>query len=141
MVGSAGRFAMRSLAVLTVALALVGGCGTTERSPSDSIVGNWVTDRYATHAEFRDDGTYGKGYAVPNPSEADLEWGTWSTDGKVLTLNPDAATDACADKVGTYEIDVIDDGNRIEVTVLDDDCGLRAMDFGSGLTRNIDDGS
>lgn len=78
---------------------------------------------------------------VPNPSEADLEWGTWSTDGSILTLNPDAATDACADEVGTYEIDVIDDGNGIEVTVLDDDCGLRAVDFGTGLTRNIVDGS
>lgn len=128
---------MRSLTVLIVALALVGGCGTTERSLSDSIVGNWVTDRYNTHAEFRDDGTYDKGTGVPNR----LEWGTWSTDGNTLTLNPDAATDACADRVGTYEIDVIDDGNRMEVTVLDDDCGLRAMDFGSGLTRNIDDGS
>lgn len=64
---------MRSLTVLIVALALVGGCGTTERSLSDSIVGNWVTDRYNTHAEFRDDGTYDKGTGVPNR----LEWGTW----------------------------------------------------------------
>ena len=136
---------MRRIAALIAALALVGGCGTTESSLSDSMVGHWVTDLHGIHIVFLDDGSYGKGHspAQASPKDvsfAELEWGTWSTDGNILTITPDTTSAYCGKIVATYEIEVLDDGNRLEVTVLDDDCTKRPEDFGSGLTRYTDNG-
>jgi len=138
------RLAMRRIAVLITALVLLGGCGTTGPSLADSIVGNWVTDLDGMYVVIQDDGTYGVGHSLElaapsDASTAELDWGTWSTDGNVLTQTGDGG--ACTGIVGTYEIDVPDDGNRLEVTVLDDACPSRRVDFGSGLTRHIDAGS
>ena len=92
---------------------------------------------------FQDDGTYGVGHSLESatpggPSTAEVDWGTWSTEGNVLTQIGDGGD--CTGIVGTFEIDVADDGNRREVTLLDDDCYNRRHDFGSGLTRYIDNG-
>ncbi len=141
---------MRRTMALIAAVVLVGGCGSNESSLSDTIEGVWVTDLAGIFEVFHDDGSYGVGHslelAAPDGavrgvdgvlrSTAELEFGPWSTEGTILTMNPDAASAYCAGIVGTYEIDVLDDGNRLEVTVLDDKCSARAVDFGSGLTRS-----
>jgi hypothetical protein len=134
---------MRRTAALIVVLVLVGGCGTSESSLSDTIEGVWVTNLYGIYEVFLDDGTYGVGHsleqATPTDGTAELNVGTWSVDGNVLTRTADASASYCAGMVATYEVEVLDDGNRLDIVVLEDDCaGPGRADFGSGLTRYSD---
>ena len=66
----------------------------------DALVGVWVTDMVGAHVAFLDDGTYGTGHSLgwatqANVSMADLEWGTWSTNGNILTMTADATSESC----------------------------------------------
>ena len=130
---------MRTITALVAALVLIGGCGSDEPSLSETIEGVWVTELFGKYEVFLDDGTYGVGNtissATPVDGEAELDSGTWSVDGDILTRTTDASS-LCAPWVGTYEVEVLDDGDRLEITVLEDECELRREDFGSGLTRS-----
>lgn len=66
-----------------------------------------------------------------------LPWQVMAGIGKVES---DPKSEACT-SVGIYELDVPDDGNRLEVTVLEDPCDARRDDFGSGLTRHAESDS
>ena len=137
---------MQRLAALVAAVILVGGCGTSDSSLSNALEeGVWVTNQWSAYIEFMDDGSYGVGKspesAAPDDgTNAELEWGTWSTDGDTLSFTTDPTSSTCADMVGTYAVDVVDDGDTLDVTVLDDECATRRVDFGSGLTRDVEDG-
>ena len=114
-------------------LVVLGGCGT---SLSDSLVGMWKTDLNGIYVEFRDDGTYQA--TVSSGGTGRVESGSWSVEGSVLTQTPTSDSPYCAGTVATYEVQVIDDGDRLETTVQDDPCQERLDDFGSGLTRVVD---
>lgn len=131
---------MRRIAALIATLVLVGGCGTSESSLSDTVEGSWETDQYGIHIVFLDDGTYGTGHSLEQASPddvstAELEWGTWSVDGNTLILTPDPSSPHCAEMAGTYEIEVLGGGDRSDVAVLEDECSSRNIDFASGLAR------
>jgi hypothetical protein len=124
-----------------VVLVLLGGCGSgdSETSLSDSITdATWLSAGNKL-VVFEDDGAFGVGRSPFNDvSAADTEWGTWSVEASVLSMTPDAESPKCAEVTGTYSIDVVDDGNRIDATVQDDPCSGRRADFSEGLTR-LDD--
>ena len=130
---------MRTITALVVALVLVGGCGSDEPSLSETIEGVWVTDLFGKYEVFLEDGSYGVGNTVESATPvngwAELDSGVWSVDGDILTRTPDERSEVCAGMVGTYEVEVLNGGDRLEITVLEDECELRAADFGSGLTR------
>lgn len=123
---------MRFTVVLVAAVVLLGGCGTDEPEPglSESITGTWVSEK-DLYVTFNDDGTYDVGTEV---GAADREFGTWSVEGDVLTKVTDEDSRYCAGIVGVYETEVLDDGERLESTVVDDECAERVDDFLS-LTR------
>lgn len=130
------------LIAIIVVLAGLGACGSdeSETSLSESITEtSWLTVGGKT-IEFRDDGTFGVS-VVPfvDVSSADREWGTWSIEGSVLTMTPDADSPYCAEEPGSYTIAIENDGNRLDATVEEDSCGgPRQEDFSQGLTRNAD---
>ena len=126
---------MRLTVVLVVAIVLLGGCGTEESEPglSESIVGTWVSAK-GLYVTFDDDGTYDVGTEA---GAADREFGTWSVEGGVLTKLTDEESRYCAGIVGIYETEVLDDGERLESTVVDDECPKRTGDFLS-LTREVE---
>ncbi len=135
---------MRSITALTVAALLVVACGSGDSSSTDELVGNWVTERGRVYVVFTDAGTYGKGHSLElaapgSDSWASLEWGTWSISGDILTLSPDPESQYCGELVARYEIGFLDGGDRLEVTILEDDCSKRNSDFGGGLTRTQTD--
>jgi hypothetical protein len=114
-------------------LVVLGGCGTPL---SDSLVGTWQTDLNGVYVDFRTDGTY---QVTPTRyGGVRLESGTWSVEGSTLTQTPVSDSEYCADIVATYEVEVVDDGDRLEATAVDDSCPDRLRDFGSGLTRVVD---
>ncbi len=129
------------VALLLLAALTVGGCGSGEAdSPSELLVGTWVTDLWSAIEVFNEDGTYGVGHTVDlasgdDVSQAELGFGTWSIDGNILTRSGDPEAPYCAGIVGTYEIEFLDDGDRVAVTVVSDDCPTQRRDFGSGLSR------
>ena len=132
------------VALLLLAVLTVGGCGSGEAdSPSELLVGTWVTDLYGHIEVFNEDGTYGVGGTVDlasgdDVSQAELGFGTWSIDGSVLTRNMVPESPYCRGMVGTYEIEFSDDRDRVAVTVVSDDCPTQRKDFGSGLSRYMD---
>ncbi len=135
---------MRGIAALTVAALLVVACGNGDTSSADQLVGDWVTDLGGIHAVFTETGTYGKGHtlelATPrSDATAELEWGTWSMSADILTLSPDSESQFCRESIGRYEIGFLDGGDRLDVTVIEDDCSPRNSDFGGGLTRTRTD--
>ena len=124
---------MRRVFISSVVLALLAGCGT---SLSDSMSeGTWASYGGMLLA-FHGDGTYSVGVTAPEDvSEASAEWGTWSLEGDSLTLIPDAESPFCAEVAGSYTVELIDDGTRLEAAVEDDECSARREDFVLGLTR------
>ena len=136
-------FSVGSVLLLLAALT-VGGCGSEEVNPLfDQLVGIWETDRYGMVEVFNEDGTYGVGNTVELASgddvtQAEMAFGVWSVDGTVLTRSADPESPYCAGQVGTYEIEFLDDGNHVAVTVVNDDCPGQRLDFGSGLHRYTD---
>jgi len=132
------------VALLVLAALTVGGCGSGEAdSPSELLVGTWVTDLYGVIEVFNEDGTYGVGHTVDlasgdNVSQAELGFGTWSIDGSVLTRSMDPEAPYCPGMVGTYETEFSDDGDRVALTVVSDDCPTQRQDFGSGISRYMD---
>ena len=132
------------VALLLLAALTVGGCGSEEAdSPSELLVGTWETDLLGVIEVFNEDGTYGVGHNVDlasgdDVSQAELGFGTWSIDGSVLTRSMDPESPNCPGMMGTYEIEISDDGDRVAVTVVSDDCPTQRKDFGSGLSRYMD---
>jgi hypothetical protein len=130
--------------LLLLAALTVGGCGSGEAdSPSELLVGTWVTDLWGAIEVFNEDGTYGVGHTVDlasgdDVSQAELGFGTWSIDGSILTRSSDPESPYCGGMEGTYEIEFLDDGDRVAVTVVSDDCPTQRKDFGSGLSRYMD---
>ena len=129
----------RILAACTV-VALFG-CGSGDSAPS--LSGTLTGSTWATSGGkfqvYRDDGTYGVGStrdsARGDVAEADTEWGTWSVESNVLTLQPDPSSPFCADVTGVYDIEVTDDGAGLDVAVQDDTCELRSRDMARGLNQ------
>ena len=72
---------MRVVLSIVMVLLLFAGCGTSEPELSESVVGVWETPN-GFFVEFREDGTYDVGAPVGSGGS---EWGTWSTEGAVLT--------------------------------------------------------
>ena len=130
----------RILAALAV-VALLGACGSDDSEPSlsDTLTeSTWLTqDPY--YQTYHDDGTYAvdstTARAEGDVSAADIEWGTWTLDENVLSLTADAESPYCTGLSGTYLLEVGDDGNRIEVTLEDDDCEVRSIGFPPAVTR------
>ena len=116
-------------------LGVLGGCGTGE-SLSDSLVGMWKTSMNGYYVDFHDDGTYL--VSTSREGTGKLEWGTWSVEGTTLTETPASDSQYCAGIVATYEVKVVDDGNRLENTVVDDACVVRLEDTKSGLTKVVE---
>jgi hypothetical protein len=137
----ARRLIMRRMLTALAVVALLGACGSddSEASLSDTLTGStWLTqdDYYQT---YHDDGTYAvdstMARAEGDVSAADLEWGTWTLDENVLSLTPDAESTYCTGLSATYLLEVTDGGNRIEVSIQDDDCSVRSAGFPPALTR------
>jgi hypothetical protein len=142
---------MRRIISVIALAALAGACGSDDSAPSlsDTLTeSTWVTSAEAYHV-YLDDGTYNvsfnrataegvdqaEGQDENTPDPELLEWGTWTLESDVLTLVPDAQSPSCADIIGVYQLDVIDDGTRIDVTVQDDTCEGRSSDVSMGLTQ------
>lgn len=136
------RLLIAFVAIMT--LVAVAGCGSGETdSPSELLVGTWETDLGGTIEVFNEDGTYSVGHTVDlasgdDVSQAELNFGTWSIDGNVLTRSSDPEAPYCQGMVGTYEIEFLDDGDRVAVTAVSDDCDHGRGDFASGLSRYMD---
>ncbi len=128
---------MRVVLSIVMVLLLFAGCGTSESELSESVVGVWETPN-GFFVEFREDGTYDVGAPVGSGGS---EWGTWSTEGAVLTQVADEDSPLCAGIPGIYEISVLDDGARLDATAQDDECDIRRQDFGNILVRHSEGGS
>ena len=130
---------LASLVALVAVLALAG-CGTTEASLSDSVVGTWETISSGNFVVFNDDATYGVGHSVVSASAdnvqfADIEFGTWSVQDGVLTFVTDEDSRMCPGVEGSWEVELLNDGDTLGVTEVSDECQQRNGGFGDGATR------
>ena len=124
-------------AVALLAIAATGiwwfGIRDTTDPAADLRDGMWVTEYAGVYLTFNEDGSW---TAQP---DLDLEIfrdaGAFTFDGEVLTVSTDPgfACAAYADE-GSYELDFIDE-NTIRLTVIDDPCSGRAVDFAAGWVR------
>jgi hypothetical protein len=133
-----GGCALRRTLILMLLLAILGGCGSegTDDALAESMTGTWES-KYG-YIEFRDDGSYAAGNEV---GSEDLEWGTWSTGGDVLTMVPAEDSRYCAGRTGTYVIEFFEDGNRLAATVEEDACLPRLSVWSLGQSRYTDAGA
>jgi hypothetical protein len=126
---------MRRVVAFLVALALLAGCGA---SLSDSITDSVWKAGDGRLIDFRSDGTYSVGFTVPEEvADADSEWGTWSLDGDVLTMTPNAESSYCPEITGIYTVAIGETG-ELEATPVEDKCAARASQFPFGLTPQPD---
>lgn len=132
---------MRRLVALAVLAASALACGGGESSLRDEMVGMWVTDHDGAYHTFNDDGTYGAAFTPEralgdDPDFPALEWGDWTLDESVVQLVNAPDTPYCPGVAGTYEIEIT--GDRMLITLVEDECWYRSQDFGSSMTRYTD---
>ena len=128
-----------------VVVASVCGC-SQEDSQEDQIVGMWATEFDAAFMDLDEDGTYGKGTTPEQAAAGEaqtpkFEWGTWTLDEGTLTFNTPDGTRYCGRSVGTYEVEVSEDGDELRAALIEDECGVRADGFPGVLTRHTDSGT
>ena len=131
----------RALALLLAGVVVSSVCGCSqEDSQRDQIVGMWATEFSAVFMDLNEDGTYGKG-STPEQAAAgeaqtpSFEWGTWTLDEGVLTFTTPDGTRYCGRSVGTYDVEVSDDGDELRTALIEDECGVRAEGFPGVLNR------
>ena len=133
---------MRKLAAMLciVLMGILAGCGN---SNFDQTVGMWVDEESVFYLVFNEDGTYGVGRSPRLASGTDvvspeLEWGTWSYEGNLLSMAPDPDSEFCRRLIGTYEMEIIDDGQRMLATLVEDECPVRESGFEGLHIRHTD---
>ena len=100
----------------------------------------WKTNGGGKYVDFNDDGTFGVGYTPQQAMAMDpfFEWGTWSIEEGLLTFTTTQDSKYCSGVIGTYEVEITDDGDEVLVALIEDSCDERSEDFPSGLTRHTD---
>jgi hypothetical protein len=112
---------------------VLGGC-TSDPEPVDTdiVAGTWTSPGGAV-TTF-DEGTW----TVRGDEDPVFDAGTYTLDGSRLTMTT-VYSDAfvvsgatCADgAVGVYEVSVADDGSSMDMTMVSDDCDMRAGQAGT----------
>ena len=134
----------RVLELLLAGVLVASVCGCSqEDSQEDQIVGMWATEFNAVFMDLDGDGTYGKGrtpeHAAAGAAQTPpFEWGTWTLEEGALTFTTPDGTRYCGRSVGTYDVEVSDDGDKLRASLIEDECGVRAEGFPGVLTRYTD---
>lgn len=129
---------------LLAAVVVTSLCGCSqEDSQHDQIVGMWVTEFSGTFMDLNEDGTYGKGtspeQAAAGASQTPgFEWGTWTLEEGALTFTTPDGSRYCGRSVGTYDVELSEDGDELRAALVEDDCGVRAEGFPGVLSRYTD---
>ena len=128
-----------TVSFVVVAMLAIGSCGSGDESLADRVPGTWVTGA-DVYVVFHEDGSHGVGHSEAlasgtNGAAPEIEFGTWTVEGSTLTFRNDPESAVCSGMVGTYEIEIVGDGDKMLPTLVSDECEVRAEDWDSGLTR------
>ena len=104
-------------AVLCFCLAACGSSGDT-----DQIHGVWEIPAFPVYESFDDDGEF---VVALSPDLAEpFEWGTYTFDGELLTLNNADDSDFCPGTSVTWMVEFSDDGDAADRTFVEDSCAM-----------------
>ena len=125
------RYGLLTAAV--VALAIVSpACSDDSSDPEARLHGDWLTGLEGLALTFEADGSW---TVAEGDDQVPFDTGTFTFDGATLTVDTNEGAEGCqAGQTGTYEVSFVDD-DTVELALVDDECGARGSDFGSGLTR------
>ena len=128
-----GRY-LPTAAVLSLPI-VSPGCSDDSNSPEERLYGDWRTGLEGLALTFEADGSW----TVAEGDDQDpFDTGTFTFDGTTLMVDTNEGAEGCqAGQTGTYEVSFVDD-ETVELALVDDECGARGSDFGSGLAR-VDD--
>jgi hypothetical protein len=68
----------------------------------------------------------------------EFEWGTWTIEEGPLTFATSQDSKYCGGDIGTYEAQIVDTGDQVLLTLIEDTCDTRTADVPSGLIPGIE---
>ena len=98
-----------------VSLILLATCQPAPSVAADDLIGAWRMEGAGYVIEFKKGGTYNVGAS---------EFGQFQLEGTLLTLAIADEASFCPGKIGTYEIEVTEEG-KLNWILIEDQCGAR----------------
>jgi hypothetical protein len=118
-----------------------GGASTTTPSseiaedPAERLYGTWDVNAVGSHHTFEPDGTW---YVVVAATGGDpYDFGTYTIEGSIVTLDTDTDAFECAQTTGSYEVTFVD-ADTISWELIDDDCAIRGANVPRALWERVE---
>ena len=110
---------------IAIAMFLIVGCGARGpklASSAEDVAGTWKTTIGATEYQFNGDGTF-----VSTGGCCGIDKGEYRFEGTRLFLESATSNrcDSVVDALGTYEVELLENGN-LKFTAIEDECLTRA---------------
>ena len=105
-----------------------GGAVTTAppsvaEDPLERLYGTWDVNAVGSHHTFEPDGTW---YVTSATGGDPYDFGTYASEGSIVTLFTDADSPECPQTTGSYEATFID-ADTVRWELIEDECAIRGV--------------
>ena len=93
--------------------------------PAERLHGTWNVNQFGSYHTWEPDGTW---YVTTGPEGDPYDFGTYTIDGSILTLDTDRDSPECPATSGSYEVTFVD-ADTISWELIDDECASRGRNI------------
>jgi hypothetical protein len=117
---------------VTLITVFLAGCGTAAPTPAaiteENLIEIWKRQRGETfYFQFNEDGTFKVADSEAFLQGSTFDMGEFQLEGALLTLTTGAESSECAGLVGSYQMELTEEGD-LKFTLDEDECALRGPD-------------
>jgi hypothetical protein len=102
--------------------------------PAERLYGTWDVSAVRSYHTWEPDGTW---YVAAATGGDPYDFGTYTVDGSIVTLNTEADSPECPGTTGNWEVTFID-ADTISWEVIDDECASRGLNVPQTLWERVE---